>query len=78
MMVGNKVDLEENRQVDEGMAAGMAKDKNMYFYEVSAKSAFKVDQAFNEFAKLLVKNKYYIDLFIILGKYRKSILKVDF
>jgi hypothetical protein len=43
MMVGNKVDLEENRQVDEGMAAGMAKDKNMYFYEVSAKSAFKVD-----------------------------------
>jgi Ras-related protein Rab-2A len=50
VLIGNKADLEEQRQVSFEEAAKFAADHDLAFFEVSAKTALRVDQAFIESA----------------------------
>ena len=47
LLVGNKIDLEENRQVNKEEAKKFATENKMYYIETSAKNKFKVNDAFN-------------------------------
>ncbi|KAI8982155.1 ras family-domain-containing protein [Mycotypha africana] len=46
MLIGNKSDLEKDRQVSREEAEKFAQENNLYFLETSAKSADNVDIAF--------------------------------
>jgi Ras-related protein Rab-2A len=46
VLIGNKADLDEQRQVSFEEAAKFAADHDLAFFEVSAKTALRVDQAF--------------------------------
>ncbi|ODQ82111.1 hypothetical protein BABINDRAFT_174685 [Babjeviella inositovora NRRL Y-12698] len=56
MLVGNKCDDLENRQVPREKAVELAKRLNIPFVEASAKSNENVDQVFYELAKLIQEN----------------------
>ena len=47
-LVGNKIDLESNREVKKEVAEKYAKDKNMMYFEVSAKSGDGIKKLFND------------------------------
>ena len=47
LLVGNKVDLSENRVVEKSVAAKFANDKNLPYIETSAKDGRNVEQAFS-------------------------------
>ena len=47
VLVGNKIDLEENRIVSTKEAEDFATEKGFLFYEVSAKTGEKVEDLFN-------------------------------
>ena len=55
ILVGNKCDLESQRQVDHKEAKEYAHSNNMMFIETSAKTALNVDQAFMETANQVYK-----------------------
>jgi GTPase SAR1 family protein len=57
MLLGNKCDREESRQVIEEQAQQFAKQKNMLFYETSAKESTGVITAFCSAAKKLLAKK---------------------
>lgn len=46
MLIGNKNDLEKNRQVSREEAETFAKENNLFFLETSAKSSDNVEKAF--------------------------------
>ena len=46
MLVGNKLDLEKNRQVNKGEAEEFAKNKNIPYIEVSAKENINIKETF--------------------------------
>lgn len=46
MLIGNKNDLEKNRQVSREEAEKFAQENDLFFLEASAKSAENVEQAF--------------------------------
>ena len=46
MLIGNKVDLQEERQVMYDEGAKLAKEHSVYFMETSAKEFTKVDDVF--------------------------------
>ncbi|KAM3131494.1 Ras- protein Rab-19 [Paramecium bursaria] len=58
MLLGNKSDLanEETRQVSVEMAEEYAKEHNMKHFEVSAKTAEQVTQAFHDFTEKILAN----------------------
>ena len=67
VLVGNKCDLNDQRQVSTEEGQNMAKDNNMIFYETSAKSGLNVDKIFEESANQIhnvifkiILNIYYI------------------
>ena len=64
VLVGNKCDLNDQRQVSTEEGQNMAKDNNMIFYETSAKSGLNVDKIFEESANQIHKriNEGYYDL----------------
>ena len=64
VLVGNKCDLNDQRQVSTEEGQNMAKDNNMIFYETSAKSGLNVDKIFEESANQINKriNEGYYDL----------------
>ncbi|KAI9473800.1 MAG: ras family-domain-containing protein [Benjaminiella poitrasii] len=51
MLIGNKCDLENNRQVSKEEAERFAEENGLYFLETSAKSAENVNKAFEDTAK---------------------------
>jgi len=54
IVIGNKIDLEETRTVSHKMAAAWCKEKNIPYFETSAKDATGVEVAFHMAAKLSV------------------------
>lgn len=57
LLVGNKADLIEEKQVPEETAQGFAEKLQIPFLETSAKTATNVDTAFLTMAKELIKTK---------------------
>lgn len=55
MIIGNKTDLEEERQVTQEMARGLASKYFYMLYETSCKTALNVDVAFYELATRMLK-----------------------
>jgi Ras-related protein Rab-2A len=53
LLVGNKTDLEENRQVSREEGEKFAHENNMMFIETSAKTAQNIDEAFMSIAKVI-------------------------
>ena len=47
VLVGNKIDLEENRIIQSKEAEDFANEKGFLFYEVSAKTGDKIEELFN-------------------------------
>lgn len=56
ILIGNKVDLESNREVKREEAESYAKDNQMLYWETSAKEGSNVDEVFNFIAKNLYDN----------------------
>ena len=55
IIVGNKKDREEQREVDFKTLENFAKEKNVNYYEVSAKTGEGIDKIFNDFILELLK-----------------------
>ena len=52
VLVGNKIDLENDRQVTRAEGADMAKRLDIHYIEVSAKSAYNIEEAFWELLRV--------------------------
>ena len=57
ILVGNKIDLKEERVIDTQQLQNFANKKEMNFYETSAKDGTNVDHIFTELAKLILEDK---------------------
>ena len=57
ILVGNKIDLKEERAIDTQQLQNFANKKEMNFYETSAKDGTNVDHIFTELAKLILEDK---------------------
>mmetsp|Transcript_14064 Transcript_14064/g.21933 ORF Transcript_14064/g.21933 Transcript_14064/m.21933 type:complete len:208 (+) Transcript_14064:56-679(+) len=57
ILIGNKADMEDHREVSTEEAAAFAKANEMPFYECSAKSGVNVDEAFIDIATSLMNRK---------------------
>ena len=57
ILVGNKIDLKEERVIDTEQLQNFANKKEMNFYETSAKDGTNVDHIFTELAKLILEDK---------------------
>ena len=55
-LVGNKADLNDKRKVSKEEAEKYAEEKNMQFFEVSAKDGTKIKELFNAIAKACAEN----------------------
>jgi Ras-related protein Rab-18 len=61
LLVGNKVDLAENRQVTKQMGEQFARANNMMFIECSAKTKVGVAQTFEEVARKILETDTLLD-----------------
>ncbi|MFX0091657.1 MAG: Rab family GTPase [Candidatus Hodarchaeota archaeon] len=57
ILVGNKLDLEEERKVTKAQAEQLAAEKNLMYFEASAKNGKNVDRIFYELTKTILKNQ---------------------
>ena len=57
ILVGNKADLEEKREVEKEEGEEMAAEYNIPFFESSAQSGLNIKSVFIALAKLLVEKK---------------------
>ena len=57
IIIGNKIDLEENRKVSKESFNKFCQNKNMQGYEVSAKEGTNVNESFELLAKLIIEGK---------------------
>ena len=55
MLIGNKSDLEDKRQVSMQEGEDLAKLRKMFFFEASAQNANNVDLAFEMYAYKLIE-----------------------
>ena len=51
VLIGNKCDREDAREVEFEEGQKLAEDNNMLFFEASAKTSVNVDKIFNESAE---------------------------
>ena len=56
ILVGNKIDLKDNRQVTKEEGENFAKDNGVQFYETSAKDGTNVNNAFELLTKEIIKD----------------------
>ncbi|MCQ2820557.1 MAG: hypothetical protein MJ252_25105, partial [archaeon] len=56
VLIGNKIDLEEQREVNKEDAENYAKDNDMIYWETSAKDGNNVEEVFHYIAKYLYDN----------------------
>ena len=56
MLVGNKVDLETEREVSTEEGQTFARKNNLIFFETSAKTALNVEKAFETATKVILEN----------------------
>ena len=64
VLVGNKIDLENERQVSHEEGEEFAKKNNMLFFETSALSGKNIDLLFNDSVEAIeakIENGYYKD-----------------
>ena len=54
IIIGNKIDLEDARQINKSVAEKFAKDNNYKYFETSAKTGEGVDDAFREIVKQIL------------------------
>ena len=57
ILIGNKIDLEEEREVSNETIKNFANKKEMKFFETSAKEGTNIDLIFRELAELILSNK---------------------
>ena len=57
ILVGNKIDNNENRKVDDDIIQKFAEKKGMKYFETSAKDGINIDQVFRKLAELILTNK---------------------
>ena len=57
MMVGNKVDLEQKRQVDFNLASHFASQQGISYMETSAKNGVNVESVFTSIAQTALDHK---------------------
>jgi GTPase SAR1 family protein len=55
LIIGNKCDAEQNRQVDKGEAEKYCKEKKIKHIEASAKQGDNVSESFQELSEILTK-----------------------
>ena len=76
-MVGNKCDLDEERQVTFEEGEEFAKDNGMLFFEVSAKTGHNIEQVFEhssiEIERKIEENLFTVILVLILNKNLKKL-----
>ena len=56
VLVGNKIDDEDNRKISTEQGESMAKDYEIIFFECSAKTGQNIDEIFNNLVKKVVEN----------------------
>ena len=56
MLIGNKADLDNRRQVSTEEGERFAKENGLIFLETSAKTAFNVEQAFLQTSQMIYDN----------------------
>ena len=54
IIIGNKIDLEDAREINKSVAEKFAKDNNYKYFETSAKTGEGVDDAFREIVKQIL------------------------
>ena len=62
VLVGNKADLAEKREIETSEGQELASKNKMLFFECSAKTGFNIDEVFYESARGIakkIKDKYY-------------------
>ncbi|EAS04018.2 Ras family small GTPase (macronuclear) [Tetrahymena thermophila SB210] len=57
ILVGNKFDLEQNRQVSYTEGENFAKKHDLFFFEVSAYTGYNIDELFNKITELVYENQ---------------------
>ena len=57
LLVGNKVDLDKNKQMDKQIIENYAEKKEMKYYEVSAKMGTNINKIFRELAESILSGK---------------------
>ena len=58
ILIGTKCDLEEDRVISKEEAESLAADNNMMYFETSARSNIKVQDAFIEIIDQVYQNKF--------------------
>ena len=61
MLIGSKLDLIEEREVQYNEGKEFADKNGMQFYEVSAKTGENVEQAFNHMIELILSSNVFIN-----------------
>ena len=64
VLIGNKSDLEENREVDYDLGKNLADENNMIFFETSALTGNNINNAFNSSINIIhnnIKNSFLDD-----------------
>ena len=73
MIMGNKIDLLENRQVDRELGEGFCNERGFKFHEVSAISdSPEVQNIFNSFIIEIARNKIKENKFLYLEEIDKQ------
>ena len=54
VLVGNKIDIDENRKIDNDIIQKYAEKKGMKYYETSAKEGINIDLVFRKIAELIL------------------------